>query len=166
MKYETNDIVLYGADGICCITEITERKIGTQTHRYYILKPVCDQKSTIMVPIANTALVDKMKRVPSEDELRLALNTAAEADTSCLTDGGSCREKFNTAAYDGNVAGLLCIMKYLVCHRQHRSETGKKLHAADERVLKDTERILFDEFSYILGIDRDNAEAVVRQAIS
>ena len=40
MEYQINDTVMYGADGVCIISEITERKIGTEIHKYYILKPV------------------------------------------------------------------------------------------------------------------------------
>ena len=63
MEYQINDTVMYGADGVCIISEITERKIGTEIHKYYILKPVYDNKSTIMVPFANEHLVGKMKEL-------------------------------------------------------------------------------------------------------
>ena len=76
MEYQINDTVMYGADGVCIISDITERKIGTEIHKYYILKPVYDTKSTIMVPFANEHLVGKMKELLNGDEIRLALETA------------------------------------------------------------------------------------------
>ena len=40
-------------------------------------------------------------------------------------------------------------------HGEKQKEIGKKMHAQDERILSDAERILYDEFSVVLGIARD-----------
>ena len=40
----------------------------------------------------------------------------------------------------------------LYLHQIDLLEQGKKLHAADERFLKDAEKMLFEELAYVFGI--------------
>ena len=38
--YRVDDLVLYSAQGVCKITDITTKKINGEVNEYYILKPV------------------------------------------------------------------------------------------------------------------------------
>ena len=44
------------------------------------------------------------------------------------------------------------MIKALYLHQQKQQEKGKHLHAADERVFKEAEKILYDEFALVLQI--------------
>ena len=112
MEYQINDTVMYGADGVCIISEITERKIGTEIHKYYILKPVYDNKSTIMVPFANEHLVGKMKELLNGDEIRLALETAQKAEFDNVEDDSLQKEAFHKAIDNSDLLGLLRLTKH------------------------------------------------------
>lgn len=46
--YSIGEIVLYGSNGVCEITEITTKKIGKDSIEYYVLKPVCSDSSTLL----------------------------------------------------------------------------------------------------------------------
>ena len=48
--YAIGQTVLYGANGVCSISEITTRKIGKEAIEYYVLKPMGMQASTVYVP--------------------------------------------------------------------------------------------------------------------
>ena len=60
---EVNEIVRYGAQGICRIQQIEEKSIGASRRLYYVLKPVYHEDSTIFVPVDNPALTGKMHRL-------------------------------------------------------------------------------------------------------
>ena len=127
MEYQINDTVMYGADGVCIISEITERKIGTEIHKYYILKPVYDNKSTIMVPFANEHLVGKMKELLNGDEIRLALETAQKAEFDNVEDDSLQKEAFHNAIDNSDLLGLLRLTKALYERRKIQEEKGKRL---------------------------------------
>lgn len=46
--YSIGEVVLYGSNGVCEITEITTKKIGKDSIEYYVLKPVCSDSSTLL----------------------------------------------------------------------------------------------------------------------
>ena len=68
--YSIGEIVLYGSNGVCEITEITTKKIGKDSIEYYVLKPVCSDSSTLFVPTQNEMLVSRMRVVLSSDEIK------------------------------------------------------------------------------------------------
>ena len=68
--YSIGEIVLYGSNGVCEITEITTKKIGKDSIEYYVLKPVCSDSSTLFVPTQNEMLVSRMRAVLSSDEIK------------------------------------------------------------------------------------------------
>ena len=57
--YSIGEVVLYGSNGVCEITEITTKKIGKDSIEYYVLKPVCSDSSTLFVPTQNEMLVSR-----------------------------------------------------------------------------------------------------------
>ena len=48
--YKKGDTVLYVSEGVCKITDITEKKFGDDSIEYYILTPVFNNRSTFFVP--------------------------------------------------------------------------------------------------------------------
>lgn len=69
--YSIGEIVLYGSNGVCEITEITTKKIGKDSIEYYVLKPVCSDSSTLFVPTQNEMLVSRMRVVLSSMKLKI-----------------------------------------------------------------------------------------------
>lgn len=165
MEYHINDTVMYGADSVCVISEITERKIGTEIHKYYILKPVYDSKSTIMVPLANENLVGKMKELLNGDELRLALERAQNAEFDDIENDSVQKEAFHKAIDNSDLFALLCLTKTLYVRRKNQEEKGKRLHVADERMLKETEKVIFEEFAQVLDMEKSAAAEYVRGSL-
>lgn len=51
--YRVDDLVLYSAQGVCKITDITTKKINGEVNEYYILKPVYNENAVISVPVHN-----------------------------------------------------------------------------------------------------------------
>ena len=72
--------VLYGADGVCTITEHGMRDFFGSTREYYILKPNADPSGTVYVPADNPALVEKMRRLMTKEEIDGILAECAGAD--------------------------------------------------------------------------------------
>lgn len=165
MDYKINDTVLYGSDGVCRITEITERKIGTETLEYYILKPLYDEKSTIFVPAKNQLLLGKMQRILSEDEVMSALDIAINTNLKWITNDTERNDNFRGIINSGVFADIIGMVKMLYIHREKQASCGKKLRVSDERFLKEAEKIVFDELALVLGINRNAARQFLEEKL-
>ena len=66
--FKVNDVVIYGSAGICKIVDIRDEKLGDEVNKYYILKPVFDEKNTFFVPVLNENLTSKIHDILTYDE--------------------------------------------------------------------------------------------------
>lgn len=163
--YQVNDSIVYGTYGVCRITEITQRSFHGNKTDYYVLKPLHDDNSTFFVPVNNEALVKKMRRILSEDEIYHILRATAEADTGWVEDAGTRRELFQQTLSQGDRGKVLALVKALHLHQKELQKRGKHLHVADERFLRDAEKMLYDEFSLVLHIDRDQVLSFILEKV-
>ena len=80
VNLETGDLVIYGKSGVCRVTDIGERTFNRRSRRYYILKPIDDDRSTIYAPTDSEQAVGKMRRLLTKDEI-LQLVSQVPQDT-------------------------------------------------------------------------------------
>lgn len=152
--YKKDDIVMYGTPGVCRVAGITEKTFAGSTYRYYELRPVYDEKSTLFVPVDNQALVEKMHRVLSAEDIQELIQAAPGEETVWIEDETERKKRYKEIVESGDRKALICAIKALYSHQQEREKEGKKIHVCDERFFKEAERILYDEFAYVLRIDR------------
>jgi len=152
MSYKVNDTILYGIHGVCRITEISERQFNDKCREYYVLKPICDDKATLYVPVNNEKLVDKMRRVLTAAEIYELIETMPDENTIWIENESARKEKYKEILRQGDRVELVRLVKTLYQHQETQREKGKKLHLADERFMKDAERMLFAEFAHVLDI--------------
>lgn len=151
--YDINDTILYGANGVCRVMEITHRDFGGQMQDYYVLKPVFGDQSTIFVPVKNEALTKKMRRVMTVEEINRIIEAMPFEDTEWVENENERKELFRGALTQGDPMGLVRIIKSLYEHQQEQQQHGRKLRASDERFFHDAEKMLYDEFALVLKIE-------------
>lgn len=153
--YRKDDIVMYGTQGVCRITGITEKNFDGGIHEYYELRPVYDEKSTLFVPVANEVLTGKMHRVLSADAIDDLIQAMPEEKTDWIADEGERKRRYKEIMETGDRKELVKMIKTLYLYQQKQQAAGKKIHVCDEHFLKEAERILYDEFAFVLRIDRE-----------
>ena len=152
MSYKVNDTILYGTHGVCRITEISERQFHDECREYYVLKPIYDDKATLFVPVMNERLVDKMRRVLTAAEIHELIEKMADENTIWIENESVRKEKYKEVLSQGDRVELVRLVKTLYHHQEEQRAKGKKLHMADERFMKDAERMLHAEFAHVLNI--------------
>ena len=133
--FQVNDMVLYGTNGVCELVGIEKRDCGGRMVEYYILKPFYTNNSTVFVPVNNKKLTSKMRHVLTKEEIDQMI-----------------------AEIPGNPSALLE-------HQREVMERGKKLHIADERMLREAEKMICDEFAYVLGISQEEVPAYITSGL-
>lgn len=152
--YSVGQTVLYGTNGVCSITDITTKRVGKVSLEYYVLKPICSNTSTLFVPTHNEQLVSKIRYVLSEDEIRSILDNLPECGE--WNDNKAERtEIFKKVISKGNCQELIKLIRLIHTHEVLQESKGKRLHIADERVLKEAKKMVCDEVSLVLHIDRE-----------
>ncbi|WP_368489824.1 CarD family transcriptional regulator [Clostridium sp. BJN0013] len=150
--YRINDIILYGIQGVCKIIDITEKEIEGKRREYYVLKPVYDSNSTIFIPVHSEKLVAKMRRILSTEEIYALIKAIPSESTVWIDNETLRREKYSAILTSGDRTALVRLIKTLYLHQKMQREKGRKLHVSDERFMKDAERMIYDEFAYVLHI--------------
>lgn len=153
--YRKNDIVMYAAQGVCTITDITRKEFNDQMMEYYVLKPVSSENALIYVPTESESLTGKMRRVLSESEIYEIIRTLPEAQSEWIENEHVRKEQYRQILSQGDRKALIRMIKALYLHKQKLKEQGKKMHVSDERFFKEAEKILYDEFALVLQIETD-----------
>ena len=164
--FEINDKVLYGTDGVCVVEDIAQRTFGGVAETYYVLKPYSKSLSSIMIPVSNEHLVSRIRKLLTRDEvLSLIDRITDENGIEWIDDQKKRREEYRAIVMRGVREELVGMINVIYEHGEKQKEIGKKIHAQDERILSDAERILYDEFSVVLGIARDEVLDYIKSRV-
>lgn len=161
-----NDYVRYAPYGICKIQDIAVKDFsGCGKREYYILVPASDTESTIYVPTENKALTSKMSRVISKSELDELILSSEDSDIHWVQDKKERGEYFHTILSKYNSRELLKLVRILYLKKCELQNNGKKLSSTDESTLRQAEKVVDKEFSFILEIPEQRVGAYIRDLL-
>jgi len=166
--YKVGDVVLYSLNTICRISEITTRNFSGVDLEYYILRPVYDDNATIYVPVNNDTLKKKMRNLLSKEEIYQLIRSMPTADCIWIEDEHKRKEVFHEIIANGERTELIKLIKTLYLHQQEQQKNNskRKLHISDERFFKDAEKLLYDEFAFVLEINPQQVMDFINQELS
>lgn len=159
--FSIGERVIYGAIGVCEISDITLNELTGVTREYYILRPVDTDKSVIYVPTDNEKLTSRMRAVPSSKELHKLLSDIKDSKFDWIENNLERNEKFHEILNDGNIKENVKLLRTLHARSQDLSLKGRHLQKADERIYKDCSKLLCSEFSSILNIEQSQVVSMV-----
>ncbi|MBR3593350.1 MAG: CarD family transcriptional regulator [Clostridia bacterium] len=154
--FDIGDTVLYGATGVCKIDGTVEREIFGEKKEYFVLKPVSQDKSTVFVPTDNEALRAKMRKILSADEIDAIIKEVKTLPDIWEENDALRREMYSEIIHSGDRKKVMLLIRTLYTVQQQRYKEGKRLHLSDDRFLSEAERLLYDEFSIVLGIENSD----------
>lgn len=158
--YRAGDTVMHPSEGVCSITEIRPMTLSSEAHRYYILKPKMEKSSsTVYLPVArgNTLL----RRLLTQEDILSLIRSSRQCGSLWVADSKQRKDAFSRILSEGDYARII----RMVCeiHEQNalRVRAGKRPCASDEMILHEAERILHQEFSYVLKLPLDQIGAFI-----
>jgi len=154
--FQINDTVVYGVHGVCKIEDITMKEFMGTAKEYYVLKPVNNSAATLYVPMHNEKLLRNMRRILSEQEVYQLIKTMPEKEILWYQNENQRKEQYKKVIARGDHSELIGMIKAIYIQKQKREEEGKHLYISDERFLKEAERILYEEFQYVLNIKKED----------
>lgn len=163
--YSINDTVLYGANGVCRVSDICQKEFSGTAKDYYILRPISNEALTIFVPVNNKLLTDKIKRILSQKEICELISSLSNEPISWIEDDMERKEHYRSVLLSGNRRENLKMIRELYIHKQEQQSKGKKMHLSDEQFLKEAEKLLYSEFSLVLNIKEDEVPSFIAERI-
>ena len=124
-----------------------------------------DSNSTLFVPVSNDKLTAKMRRVSSPEEIVALISSMPGENAEWIENENERKERYKEAIARGNRRELIQIIKSLYLHQQKLQEKGKRLHLADDRIFREAERMLYDEFALVLHIKREQVLPFILQQL-
>ncbi len=144
--------VCYGTQGVCKVSDITVKQIGREKNNYYVLVPVRDERSTIFVPTDNEKLLKNMRPVLTQDEIDEIICSFSQEESNWIANDAERKEFCNSTVKNGDCKQLMRLINMLYLRRKDLKNQKKHIHIIDERYFKEAERLLYDEFSFVLNI--------------
>ena len=163
--FQVNDMVLYGTNGVCKLVDIDVRDCGGRMVEYYILKPIYASNSTVFVPVNNEKLTSKMRYVLTKEEIDEKIRLIPESSPGWIDDERTRKERFKDIVSRADTFELIQLIKTLLEHQEAVMARGKKLHVADERMLQEADKMICDEFSYVLGISKEEVPSYITDSM-
>ena len=159
--YNIDDVVVYGTEGICKITGITEMKFGGEKSEYYILAPVEKEENTVYVPKNNEKVLKRMRKILSADEAKELIASLPMEPMTWITNDRERQMAYKDIILTGKPEEVFRMVSTLYNKQKDQLAIGKKLHASDERFLRDAEKMLFNEIGYALKIKPQEVLSVI-----
>ena len=152
--YSVGEHVIYGTHGVCRIGEIKTMSFGPDSKEYYVLSPLSDPRSTIFVPVDSEILLSQMRPVLTREEIDDLIDSLEPGSQDWIVNDSKRKEFFQTTLKSGDRLALLRMIDMLYIHQEEMRDQKKHFHVTDERFLREAEKLLHDEFAFVLGIPR------------
>ena len=162
LEYSVGECVVYKSNGICLIKDVQQRKFAGTVRDYYVLEAVFDRHSTWYVPTDSAELVSSMDHLLSVDEIDTLIDRVEREEDDPWDDDYRRRtEAFGAIIKGGDRAKILALLKSLSLRKEEAEKNRRKLYVSDERILHSAEKMITEEFSYVLGIRRDEVASYI-----
>lgn len=159
--FKVNDVVVYGVQGVCEIVGIEQRRVDGANKQYFVLKPKSDPSATCYVPMWNEKAWSKMRKVMSKQDVDTLIDSMPSKKPTWIANENERKETYKKILASGDQAAIISMVQALFLHRKEREAEGKRLHLSDEHFMKDAEQILYNEWQYVLNVDKAGLMAYI-----
>lgn len=152
--YSKGDVVVYGLNGICEITDISTLKIkGIPNDKEYYTLQNRSNEGTIYVPVDSAFL--KMRSPITKYEAEELISKMPTIEPLANVNKRFIEAEYRECLLKFDYEAWISLIKYIYYRKQKRLEAGKKTTTVDEKYLKKVEDILYQELALALEIPRD-----------
>lgn len=164
--WKLGDTVMYGAAGICSISDIRDEKFGDEIKQYFILKPVFDDKNTFFVPTFNENLMAKIRPVMSKDEAISLIRSMPHVEPCWIDNDKVRQEGYREILESGDRMKVVSVLKALHDRREQLTKSGKKMRTSDEILMRSAEMLIENECAHILKMTRSELREFIDREIA
>jgi len=166
MQHNKGDYVVYGENGVCKIIDIRDESFaGLDVTAYYVLETVYSH-TTIFIPLNSEALSGKLKKILSVEKINALIDDTAIITEEWIEDCKERAKHFEELLNGGERCELLWLIKVLSTHKTEVEEKNKRFYISDKNILTAAEKVITEEFAFVLGIDKSDVVHYIRKRIA
>lgn len=154
--FETGNVVLHPTEGVCKIDDVrSERFDSSKKRTYYVMHPLYAKiKSTLFVPVDSDKI--SLQKMPTKDEIIELIKSVSDTDIEWIENSTLRKDAFMHIIYNGDTKEIVALIAKLHTRKNEVEANGRKFSATDAKILKEAEKKVYQEFSYVLDTDEEN----------
>ena len=152
--FQIGDVLVYTTYGICRVENIIEMNFNGSLTKYYILVPLSEAKTELTIPVDNPITNSRLHKLLTPDEINEIINQIVYLEPFWIPNDNERKKAFNDIIKKGDRKDTLQMLKSVKKHQLSLKDKVRKLHACDEQVMHDAEKLIVDEFSYVLNKEK------------
>lgn len=167
-SYKPGDRLVYGSNGVCVIESITPKRFANDKAErlYYILKPINSHTSTLFVPLDNETLRIKMREVITKPEITDLLSRVKNSSIDWIENRGERLSRFQEILRGSSLEDLVQLIGCIYDKKQALLDNSKHLSATDANILSAAEKLVNEEFSYVLSIPQEKVSGYIHSVLT
>ena len=163
--FQVGTVVIFTTYGICRIENIIEMNFNGTPTKYYVLVPLSEAKTELTIPVDNPITAARLHGLLSESEIKDIINEIPFLETIWINNDNERKKAFNNIIKKGNRKDTLQMLKSVKKHQLSLKDKVRKLHACDEQVMYDAQKLIVDEFSYVLKKDKNEMYNLINEEL-
>lgn len=164
--FETGAYIICGQHGVCRVENIGPIRLSeaSEGKSYYTLAPLYSKGGVVYVPADSEKII--MRYVISKEEAKELIGEIKDMDMLGIDNERQREDIMKKALRTCDIRQWVRVIKTVNARKEKRLAQGKKVTAGDERCLHAARENLFGELAVSLGIDKEDVESYIREAIS
>ena len=161
MEYKINDRVVHAREGLSTITNITTM----MDREYYVVVADKGERENIYVLKERTENI--IRPIMSLEEGMKVVEYMKIVKAEFISNTKQRRDQYRKRLLSGNVLDLAYLSRQLYFFNYYNS-IGQvvKLGPTDLQMLKDAEKVLFDELALSFNVDRDKVDQKIAELLA
>ncbi len=155
------EYVVYKKHGVYIIEGTKQEKIAGEIKTYYVLRSVYDEKSTVYVPADSEVLVAQMEDVLTKAQIDQIIRESSKVNLEWKTPAALRSPYLEEIVKGMSLPEIIAMYILLREKREEAIKTKTKVFAHDERMLNQAVKIIFEAFSFTLGLKKDEIIAYI-----
>lgn len=166
-QFEKGQQIVYGTNGICTVESVDLMRFsaGMPKEMYYVLRQHRNKENTFFVPIKNEKLSSRMREIMQKEDIEDILMGLADVEVEWIEDRRARGEYYKEILQDGVSQKLLSMIIVLYKQKRKRARNGKKLPVTESGILKSAEKLVGEEFGWVLGIELEQVPKFIRKRL-
>lgn len=164
-KLNIGELLVYGARGVCRVTDVKTESFGGAEKEYYLLSPKDDPNATIYLATDSDRIEKNVRRIATADEIYEIVKALPKGGGEWIENNKRRAEYFSKTLSEGSRGEIVGIIRAIRKQRCELEKKGKRLNVSDKNVLERAEKIVNDEFSLVLNIRPDEvAQFIIKNS--
>lgn len=163
--YSVGETIIYTTYGVCKVADTVKKEFNGEIQDYYLLVPIKDPKATVFVPANNPVAVRKLHNLLSREEIEALIEKIPEVESNWIDNENERKKVYAEIVRFGTRLELISVIKSIYYHQKSLKEKNKKLHMCDEQYFKEAQGLIYEEFSYVLNVPKDEIVTYITNII-